>query len=36
MLIEETANKIVIGSTNINKTLEEKKHAESEFGMKLY
>ncbi len=36
MLIEETANKIVIGSTQINKTLEEKKHAESEFGMKLY
>lgn len=36
MLIEETANKIVIGSNHIDKTLEQKKDAEQEFGMKLY
>lgn len=36
MLIEETANKVVIGSTNIDKTLQEKKNAENDFGMKLY
>lgn len=36
LLIEETANRTVIGSNHINKTLEEKKVAESEFGMKLY
>ena len=36
MLIEETANRVVIGSTHIDKSLKEKKVAENEFGMKLY
>ncbi len=36
MLIEENANRVVIGSTHIDKTLQEKKNAEHDFGMKLY
>lgn len=36
MLIEKTANQIVVESAKINKTLEDKKDAELEFGYQLY